>query len=267
MSAKKIIFPPDSDQPAGGRLPETMEDLYTGHPGYNGHGQGMPEDGDPQSGGRGAAKGRAAYAAHDEMPSFQPRGAGIGSLGGLIPDSPPAAGDQSCPSGDDGLLSVISDDALREECQKRICPSCPVKKDADDMRLRALADLDNARKRMAREHEEQARFAAESILADVIPSLDNLDLALQHAGSDQACKNFVTGVQMTRKLLAEALAKHGLQQVGERGEEFNPAFHEAVGMISDPEMPDNYVCSLLSNGYKLHDRLLRPARVMVCKKS
>jgi len=73
-------------------------------------------------------------------------------------------------------------------------------------------------------------------------------------------------VQMTRKLLLEALAKHGLAQAGAIGEEFNPAMHEAVGMADAPDVADNHICSLLSNGYILNGRLLRPARVVVRKK-
>lgn len=207
------------------------------------------------------------------MPPQQPKGSGFGPIGGLFADDAAAPQGHGLHSrqneqsnGDGNPLSVIAQDALEEECRKRVCPSCTVKKEADDAQLRALADLDNARKRLAREREEQVRFAAESILSDIIPSLDNLDLALQHAGSHEACKNFVVGVQMTRKLMQEALTKHGLIQVGSVGEEFNPALHEAVGTNNDPEVPSGHVCSLLSHGYSLNGRLLKPARVMVCKK-
>jgi molecular chaperone GrpE len=167
---------------------------------------------------------------------------------------------------EEDLLSLVPNDRLWEECRKRVCPACPQKKEFEDTRLRALADLDNAKKRLAREREEQVRFAAESVLNDIIPSLDNLDLALQHSGNYKDCKDFAVGVQMTRKLLLDALAKHGLAKAGSAGEEFDPALHEAVGMVDAPDVADNHICSLLSNGYTLNGRLLRPARVMVCKK-
>lgn len=266
MSAKRSIFPPqnhDSRQPDR-HEPEDFEDMYTGHPGDQPFfGQDAP---------RGAAKGRAAYAAHDkqetapdvmdQMPSFEPQQRGRG-LGGIFGGAMGQAEHEQPVEEQGDFLSVIPHDALERECQARICPSCSVKKDADDARLRALAELDNAKKRMEREHAEQIRFAAEAVLSDILPSLDNLDLALQHAGSNDACKDFVMGVRMTRKLLGDALAKHGLEQVGERGEEFNPALHEAVGMQADPEVADGHVCALLSAGYTLNGRLLRPARVMV----
>lgn len=269
MSAKRI-FPPDNANISGSPgewESEKQEDFENDSD--------QEEFGHQKFSGGKAAKGRAAYAAQDyEIPPQQPRGPGFGPIGGLFTDDaagPSGHGIQSRhqegQAGDGGnLLSVIAQDALEDECKKRVCPACKVKKEADDAQLRALAELDNAKKRLAREREEHVRYAAESILTDIIPSLDNLDLALQHAGTHEACKDFVVGVQMTRKLMQEALAKHGLTQTGTLGEEFNPAVHEAVGMNNDPNIPDGCISSLLSHGYSLNGRLLRPARAMVCKK-
>lgn len=266
MSMKKRIFPPENTAGSPGEWEEEAD---------------SPEQAENDASGRkffsanNNAKGRAAYAAQDyEMPSgAKPRGAGFGPIGGLFTDDtggPVGHGLQAQHSprqGEDAnLLSVIAQDALEEECGKRVCPSCQVKKEADDVQLRALAELENAKKRLAREREEQVRFAAESVLSDIIPSLDNLDLALQHAGANEACKDFVVGVRMTRKLMQEALAKHGLSQTGAVGEEFNPAVHEAVGMTESSDVEPGQICSLLSSGYTLNGRLLRPAKVMVCRK-
>lgn len=199
-----------------------------------------------------------AYAALDDISSLGPEKKG--PLGGLFTQ---AARHKEEPS----AQAVDIDDAtLAEMCKQRICPACPVKKEADDAHLRAMAELDNARKRMAREREEQIRFAAESVLSDIIPSLDNLELALQHAEGNEACKDFVTGVRMTRDLMLEALKKHGMQPVGRIGEEFDPAVHEAMGMAESPDVSDGCISAMLSQGYTLNGRLLRPARVMVCKK-
>jgi len=275
MSAKHTIFPPGGGGQRG-RKPSSFDDddsLYTGQPRQPAD-FGMPRPQEPETavgGPRGAAKRRAAYAAQDhDVPPQSPvgqAGHGFGSLGGLF------AGDmqQESETGNtllntEELLSLVPDERLREECQNRVCPACFVKKECEDTHLRALADLDNAKKRLAREREEQIRFAAESVLNDIIPSLDNLDLALQHADSYKDCKDFVVGVQMTRKLLLDALAKHGLAQAGAVGAEFDPALHEAVGMVDTPNVADNHICSLLSYGYTLNGRLLRPARVIVCKK-
>lgn len=153
------------------------------------------------------------------------------------------------------------------------CPNCDATElaaqramaEAEEMRLRALAEADNARKRFLREKDEAIRFAASSVLADIIPALDNLDLALEHDKDNEACKDFFVGVEMTRKLLLEALQKHGLTRVGEIGEEFDPAVHEALSMAPSGEVPEGCVLMLMNRGYKLHDRLLRPAKVIVCK--
>jgi molecular chaperone GrpE len=215
----------------------------------------------PSAGGqfrRQTSKGHAAYAAEGKAAQG---GASVSVAQGARADDD-AGGEEL---GD--CLARVSREALQAECLERLCPECPVKKEADDARLRSLADLDNAKKRLARERDEQARFVAEAVLADIIPSLDNLDLALLHAGDNSACKDLLVGLQLTRKLLFEALQKHGLEIVGAVGEPFDPAVHEAVGMTDAPGIPDGHVCTLISKGYTLKERLLQPARVMVCRKN
>lgn len=152
--------------------------------------------------------------------------------------------------------------AYQEKSTQAECPRCA---ESEKSRLLAMADLDNARKRLAREKEEFLKFAGESVIADILPALDNLDLALAYAPQGAECRNFVVGVDMTRKLLLDALAKHGLEQVGVLGESFDPARHEAVEMQQHPEFASGQVCSLMNKGYRLRDRLIRPARVKVCK--
>lgn len=133
----------------------------------------------------------------------------------------------------------------------------------EEERLRMAAEMENFKKRLQREHQEQMRYASEKVLADLLPALDNLDLALQYGSKDEACRDMMTGIEMTRKQLLDAVAKSGLAVLGERGEEFNPEFHEAIGMESDPELAKGVVNRVLQRGYKLNDRLLRPAKVIV----
>lgn len=132
-----------------------------------------------------------------------------------------------------------------------------------EMRLRTAAEMDNFKKRLSREHEEQMRYATEKVLSDLLPTLDNLDLALRYGSKSEACKDMLQGVAMTHKLLLDAVMKHGLKPLGEEGEEFNPSVHEAVGFEDRPELAPNSVARVLQSGYKLGERLLRPARVMV----
>jgi molecular chaperone GrpE len=162
----------------------------------------------------------------------------------------------------------LSQDELEALCRASVCPECDVHKAAEEIRLRSLADSENLKKRLLRETEEMKKYAGESILADLLPVLDNLDLALAHTGNlDGACKNFVIGVDMTRKIFADAVKGHGLVQIeAARGGEFNPEVHEAVGAVEDAELDDNRIVQVVQGGYTLKGRLLRPAKVMVNKR-
>ena len=152
---------------------------------------------------------------------------------------------------------------LESLCHEHVCPNCTEKRDADDARLRAAAEMDNFKKRLKREHEEQIRYAAEKVMSDLLPTLDNLDLALQYGSKDEACKDMLQGVAMTRKLLLEAVARHGLTPVGTAGEAFTPELHEAVGFDAEADVEAGAVARVLQSGYKLGERLLRPAKVMI----
>lgn len=200
----------------------------------------------------------------DNLPPFAPNET---KFGGLFPD------DADENFGEDGIPGFekpgasLSESELGALCKERVCPTCSVAKEAADVHLRAMADLENAKKRLAREREQMIKFATEGVLDDIIPALDNLDLALQHVSKDEVCKNFAVGVEMTKKLLLESLKRHGLEEIGQVGQSFDPALHEAVGVADVPEVPADHIASLLSKGYSLHGRLLRPAKVMVSKHS
>ncbi len=163
--------------------------------------------------------------------------------------------------------ATVPDNDLRRRCEETICPECPVRAEAEDVRLRALAEMDNFRKRLQREKDEQMKYAAEGVLADLLPALDSLDLAIQYGGHEEACKGMLTGISMTRKLLLDALKPHGLLPVGEEGETFDPEIHEAVCHEERDDMDAGLVSTLHQRGYRLKERLLRPAKVSVSRKS
>jgi len=152
-------------------------------------------------------------------------------------------------------------------CRLHVCPSCVVQAEAEDVRLRAIAELENAKKRLKREQEESVRFAAEGVLGDLLPSLDTLDRAIAYGSEHEACKEVIQGIEMTRKLLLNALKAHGLETRGECGEPFNPELHEAVGFDSREDLDAGTVCVIVQRGYLLKDRLLRPAKVLINKKA
>lgn len=158
---------------------------------------------------------------------------------------------------------ALSDEELKELCMNRICPSCEDKTVADDAKLRMLAEMDNYKKRLEREKTDLVKYANEKVIADIIPALDTLDLALLHGSNNDACKDLIMGVEMTRKMFLDILAQHGLTPVGEVGEEFTPEKHEAISEEARQDMDPGQVCQLVSRGYTLKDRLVRPAKVIV----
>ncbi len=158
-----------------------------------------------------------------------------------------------------------SEEEQLEECRARLCAACNVAAEANAVKLRALAEMDNFKKRVQREKEEQARYAAEKVLADLLPTLDNLDLALQYGGQSEESRNMMVGVEMIRAMLLDALKKHGLVPVGEAGQPFDPNDHEAVGQEDADGVDSGSIVRVMQKGYRLNDHLLRPARVIVAR--
>lgn len=133
--------------------------------------------------------------------------------------------------------------------------------------LRVLADSENFKKRLLREKEDYFKFATSAILEEIIPVMDNLDLALAHGKQTEACKDLVTGVEMTMNIFLDTMKKHGLEQIAAVDVPFDPALHEALGQVERDDVAENTVCQMLQKGYMLKDRLLRPAKVMVSRKA
>jgi molecular chaperone GrpE len=133
-------------------------------------------------------------------------------------------------------------------------------KEEHDRLLRATADLENYRKRAAREREDVQRFGNERILKDLFPVVDNLDRALASAPPGDPLAD---GVKLVRASLEQALAKHGVTAFSAMGERFDPALHEALMQVPTREQPPGTVVLEHARGFKLHDRLVRPAMVGV----
>ena len=134
-----------------------------------------------------------------------------------------------------------------------------------DKRLRAFAETENLKKRLLKEKEEFQKYATESLVAELLPILDHLDLALTHGREIEACKDFMVGVDMTRKAFIDILARHGVTEFGAVGEAFDPETHEAIGVASVAGLAEDAVAQVVQRGYLLRGRLLRPAKVMVNK--
>ncbi len=138
-----------------------------------------------------------------------------------------------------------------------------------DQLLRALADVENTRRRLQRELDEKMKYATAPLAKDLLGVADNLGRALGAVPAEvreqEAVKSLIAGVEMTEKALMEAFAKHGIERIEPAGEKLDPHRHEAMMEIQDPSKPAGTVAQVFEAGYELRGRLLRPARVAVAK--
>ncbi|HVJ56352.1 MAG TPA: nucleotide exchange factor GrpE [Terrimicrobiaceae bacterium] len=134
-----------------------------------------------------------------------------------------------------------------------------------DAALRARADLDNYRKRVAREKEDAIRYANNSLLESLLPILDNFELGLEAAKSTPEATGIVQGLQMVRKQLEDFLRDQGVEIVIAEGNPFDPNLHDAVAHEPSQNVTEGTVIRQLRKGFKLKDRLIRPASVIVSK--
>lgn len=135
---------------------------------------------------------------------------------------------------------------------------------AQDRYLRALADLENFRRRSVREKDELRAFAASRVMEDLLPVMDNLTLGLDAARAPNASlKALVDGIEMVATQLKSALSTHGLQEINPANAPFDPNLHEAVSQQPSADVPEGKVLQVIRTGYSLNGRLLRPATVVV----
>ena len=136
----------------------------------------------------------------------------------------------------------------------------------NDRVLRTLAEFDNYRKRVARDNDRQRRAATQDLMLDLLPVLDNLERALDHADDAPAPaggSGFVQGVRMVLKQMCDVLARHGLEPIPSLGEPFDPNVHEAMAVIPSDEHLADHVVDEFQRGYRLGEFVLRPAKVVV----
>lgn len=133
-----------------------------------------------------------------------------------------------------------------------------------DRYLREVAESENLKKRLQREKSEAIRFANESLIRDVLGIVDNLDRAIEHAVLGGNGQSVVEGVQLTLRLFRDVLERYGVKEIEvAAGARFDPAIHEAADVESGTGQPANTVIRQQAKGYRLHDRLLRAAQVVV----
>lgn len=132
-----------------------------------------------------------------------------------------------------------------------------------DRLARMQADFENQRKRMAKEQADHREYALADAIKELLPIVDSFDRAIRHEGGED--KDFRSGVELINRQLHDALSKLGVRPIPAQGEVFDPHLHQAVQMVDTDEVEDNHVLDELQRGYKLKDRLLRPAMVRVAR--
>ncbi|MBV4489797.1 nucleotide exchange factor GrpE [Pseudomonas oryzicola] len=137
---------------------------------------------------------------------------------------------------------------------------------AKDQALRAVADVQNARRRAEQDVEKAHKFALEKFSGDLLPVIDSLELALAHSSADdENVKQIREGVELTLKMFQDTLKRYNLEAIDPHGQPFNPEHHQAMAMQENAEVEPNSVLNVFQKGYLLNGRLLRPAMVVVSK--
>jgi molecular chaperone GrpE len=134
-----------------------------------------------------------------------------------------------------------------------------------ELYLRQAAELENLKKRTQREKEEAIRFGNETLVKDLLPVLDNLERAVEHAQGGGNGKPLLEGIELVLKGFLEVMEKHGVKQISAKGQPFDPQKHEAFAQVETEEHEPNTVVQELHKGYTMLDRLVRPSLVSVAK--
>ena len=137
-----------------------------------------------------------------------------------------------------------------------------------DKFVRFQAEMENYRKRVQKERVEDRKYAHLPVMRDLMEIVDNLERAMEHArnNSGEGVDGIVAGVEMVAKQLNETFERHGMKRIKSVGEQFDPTMHEAMGLVETDSAPENQVMEEYEAGYFLHERVVKPAKVMVSKK-
>ena len=163
--------------------------------------------------------------------------------------------------------SSLEDDDLSgsgsEQFEQALAAKADEVKNLNDRYLRLAAEFENYKRLAQRDQREQAKFANENILKELLPVIDNLQRAVNFSKSATDCDQLIEGVQLTLKQFIETLSKFGIKQITSIGEPFDPSRHQAVATIPSNDQPEHTIIQEHQPGYLLHDRILRAAMVTV----
>lgn len=131
--------------------------------------------------------------------------------------------------------------------------------------LRAKAETENVKRRSERDVSNARKYALERFVTDLIPVMDSLEQGMNIPSEGTEAEGMREGLELTMKLLVDAMSKHGVERVDPQGHPFNPEHHEAMSMLESQDVEPNHVLQVFQKGYLLHGRTVRPARVIVAR--
>ena len=185
------------------------------------------------------------------------------------PESPPTDDASEVSEADKSSADAESEDSPEAEALANLeaeyeAYKAESEKQHDQM-LRTIAEFDNSRKRAEREKEESLKYALESFVKELIPTIDSIERAIQSTKESQDVDALAEGVEMIYKGLLSTLEKHGVTPIEAVNEPFDPMQHEAVMHVESENVPENNVIEEWQKGYMLHNRVIRPSMVSVSK--
>jgi len=166
-----------------------------------------------------------------------------------------------------GTATPATEEQIAELVAKLTAESADLK----DRLLRTLAEMENLRRRTEREVSDARTYGASNFARDVLAVADNIQRALDsfgpelRAGADESVRAFIDGIELTERELLKALEKNGVKRFDPKGEKFDPNFHQAMFEAPDPSIPAGFVAQVIQPGFKIGERVLRPALVGVSK--
>jgi len=169
-------------------------------------------------------------------------------------------------------VASVEERRARERTEEREAPAAETSAEAaalQDQLLRLRADFENLRRRTLREKEEAYRYGHENLVKDLLPTVDNLERAVDHARATERVdvEGLLEGVELVLRELRSVFGRYGVEEVEAEGKPFDPSLHEAVAQAPDDTVPVNTVTQVFQRGYQLRGHLIRPARVIVSKPS
>lgn len=184
-----------------------------------------------------------------------------------VPAAPEAEPPTAAPEDSEaGAAGTNGGDGLDAAAQQAALESAKEEIDQlKDQALRSQAEVENIRRRAARDVENARKFALERFAKDLLPALDGLQKSAESAAAATDVKAVADGVSLSLKLLLDTLRKNGIEQVDPLGEPFDPARSEAMALVENPDAEPNSVMEVMQKGYLLNGRLLRAAKVIVAK--